>query len=144
MLARVETITWHELVRSRLSRPPASRHLRSQLADDFYIAWLDNITSIDDSLLSELLMVLIMGASDDRLRLSDGFDDGVAPQRAVSVGDQVWLHQDEDPGLARRSKPRVLRPHVPAVPSRRHRRQRRLAARNVTPFPAPDCGCGLI
>jgi hypothetical protein len=76
ILARAETITRQELERTRLSRLPASRRLHSPLADDFHNAWLDNITSIDDSLLPELLVVLIAGTGDSRLRLSDGFDDG--------------------------------------------------------------------
>jgi ATP-dependent DNA ligase len=66
----------------------------------------------------DLLMALIMGAGDSRLRLSDGFDDGAellscrradgagrrgleAPRRAISVGEPVRLGQDKDPGLAR-------------------------------------------
>jgi hypothetical protein len=57
--------------------------------------WLANITSIDDCLLSELLVVFIAGTGDGQLQLSDGFDNGVvliaAERRAgrgVELGDR--------------------------------------------------------
>jgi hypothetical protein len=94
-------------------------------ADDDIAVWAFNLLFHDGRVMRELplierkdlLMVLIMGAGDSRLRLSDSFDDGVELLAAAEkmgskvwsrnaamrlpIRNRVWLGEGEDPGLAR-------------------------------------------